>query len=469
MLGLLGAETDNGVGVTGVTWYSKIYVYKVGSYDGIVEDAYVRDAIQHAVSNYGIKIFSCSFGRDSHSESLWQALIGDNGVESVGGILIAASGNIGASQCSYPAIWADSRPSVIAVAATDHLDYRLPYSNYGSSVTIAAPGGVNLATSPEDSVEALWTTGPGYAVSELWATNRMYRWANGTSSATALVSGLVSLIWSVNPGLSNVKIKALICENADHVHEEEVDPDTEIEYDYTTTGRNDIVGYGRINMERTLANIKVENARIEVVPLEESLARTVATDRPPPSCYIHLSWDTHRGDLFWRYRIDRSEETPDNWEWRAFIEQPEYDEAQMWDDYMVEDGVDYYYKISVADSDYQIQYLSSDILHAYFDGGFGQERMIPNDITLESNYPNPFNPVTQIRFCLPELSHVRLEVFNTRGQTIRTILDEDKPMGWHTVMWDGKDTNNQDVASGIYFYVLEAQGKRLLKKMVLVR
>ena len=94
---------------------------------------------------------------------------------------------------------------------------------------------------------------------------------------------------------------------------------------------------------------------------------------------------------------------------------------------------------------------------------------LPTELTLEQNHPNPFNPDTQIKFGLPAPSHVRLRVLNTRGETVRTIVDEDKPAGWFTITWDGKNEGGQQVASGIYLYLIETEEKRIIKRMTLIR
>lgn len=87
------------------------------------------------------------------------------------------------------------------------------------------------------------------------------------------------------------------------------------------------------------------------------------------------------------------------------------------------------------------------------------------------NYPNPFNPSTEISFVLPKASPVELNIYNLKGQKIRTLisgetLGKDK---LHTVVWDGKDSNGQPASSGIYLYKLLTQDKVYSKKMLLVK
>jgi len=94
---------------------------------------------------------------------------------------------------------------------------------------------------------------------------------------------------------------------------------------------------------------------------------------------------------------------------------------------------------------------------------------LPEKFTLEQNYPNPFNPSTQIKFGLPKSSHVRLRVMNIRGETVRVLVDDEMGAGWHTVNWDGKNEGGRQVATGIYLYLIEADGKRILKRMTLMK
>ncbi|MFC1476116.1 PQQ-binding-like beta-propeller repeat protein [Candidatus Zixiibacteriota bacterium] len=93
----------------------------------------------------------------------------------------------------------------------------------------------------------------------------------------------------------------------------------------------------------------------------------------------------------------------------------------------------------------------------------------PRRFSLSQNYPNPFNPVTSIEFHLPEPSHVTLKVYDLLGAEIRRLIAGQFPAGPGTVVWDGLDGNHQPVASGIYFYRLEAGTSVETRKMVLLK
>ncbi len=93
----------------------------------------------------------------------------------------------------------------------------------------------------------------------------------------------------------------------------------------------------------------------------------------------------------------------------------------------------------------------------------------PGAFGLVGNYPNPFNPETVIMFSLDQPGRMRLTVFNLLGQKIRTLADEVKPAGMHSVVWAGTNEMGQPVPSGVYFYRLDTDGKTDVKKMILMR
>lgn len=81
----------------------------------------------------------------------------------------------------------------------------------------------------------------------------------------------------------------------------------------------------------------------------------------------------------------------------------------------------------------------------------------PQKLTLSQNYPNPFNPTTTIRYALPKDAFVTLKVYNLLGQEVTSLRDEMQNVGFHDVVWNGRNNAGQTVASGVYFYRLEAR------------
>jgi len=89
--------------------------------------------------------------------------------------------------------------------------------------------------------------------------------------------------------------------------------------------------------------------------------------------------------------------------------------------------------------------------------------------TLYQNYPNPFNPETLIRFKLREDIKVELNIFNLKGQSVKTLINKVMEQGNHQYIWDGTDDNGNKIESGIYFYKLKTGKKETNKKMVFIK
>ncbi len=101
--------------------------------------------------------------------------------------------------------------------------------------------------------------------------------------------------------------------------------------------------------------------------------------------------------------------------------------------------------------------------------GIKNDNQLPLSFRVEQNYPNPFNPSTTINYSVKFASVVTIKVYNLLGQIVRTLVDEEKPSGNYTVVWDGRDNNGTSVASGAYFYRYSANNTTQIKKMILMK
>ncbi len=88
---------------------------------------------------------------------------------------------------------------------------------------------------------------------------------------------------------------------------------------------------------------------------------------------------------------------------------------------------------------------------------------------LTGNYPNPFNPETRIDFKLAENSHVRIDIYNIKGQKVRTLVNARLSKGKNSVIWQGKNDRGDDVCSGVYFYRLNTEKEQDIKKCILLK
>jgi len=223
--GILAAELNNGEGVVGVAPDVKIMPLKVLNHRGEGTYADIAAAIQYAAAN-GVKIISLSLGGASHSDILRQAV---SDAHDAGALLVASTGNEGSSAITYPARYAE----VLAVSATDRYDQWASYSNWGPEVDLAAPGGTWA-----DQVWSTWPDG--------------YDWEYGTSMAVPHVAGAAALIWSVNPTLDRDEVADILRRTADQVGQ----------FAYIG-GRNNYLGYGRLNVHRALREALLPSLEVE--------------------------------------------------------------------------------------------------------------------------------------------------------------------------------------------------------------
>jgi thermitase len=188
--GIAAAKANNGYGITGVSWTSKILAVKVLNAQGSGSVFDVALGIIAAANNASVKVINMSLG-GGYSSTEQSAV--DYAVNTKGKLLVAAAGNNNSNVAIYPAGLSVSYPNkVLAVAAHDSNDCKASFSNYGTYVSISAPGVVILSDLPL-SINSL---GVGYL--------------SGTSMATPFVSGAAAVAWSKFPAFTNAQIGALL-------------------------------------------------------------------------------------------------------------------------------------------------------------------------------------------------------------------------------------------------------------------
>lgn len=220
--GIVSAKTNNTIGIAGIAGGSnsqgvKLLPICIGLNNP--DASVIDDAIIYAV-NKGVKIIQLSLAVNQTNaiDAAIQFAI-NNGVT-----VIAASGNSNTS-VAYPA----NNSNVISVGATDQNDYKAPFSNYGSNLTIAAPG------------VGIYST----------QLNNTYNSSDGTSFASPIVSGVVALMLSINPSMTPAQIKDALITTADKVGG----------YNYIN-GRSNELGYGRLNAYAAVNSAKNINTNI---------------------------------------------------------------------------------------------------------------------------------------------------------------------------------------------------------------
>ncbi len=97
------------------------------------------------------------------------------------------------------------------------------------------------------------------------------------------------------------------------------------------------------------------------------------------------------------------------------------------------------------------------------------EDTLPTDFALEGNYPNPFNPFTEISYSLPQQAHVNLTVYDMAGREVHRLVNASQPAGRYQVRWNGTDAQGLPVRSGVYFYRLATESWSKTQSMVLLK
>ncbi|WP_440969870.1 S8 family serine peptidase [Peribacillus frigoritolerans] len=208
--GIIAGSANNGIGGAGVA--PNVKLMPINVFDGEYADtADIIDAIHYAVQQKA-NIINMSLGDTSYSESLNKAV---QEAYKKGVLIVAAAGNEGDMGKNVQRVYPAAFSHVISVAATNSSDKRPSYSNYHSTVDIAAPGDDILSTLP----------------------NGKYGWMSGTSMATPMVAGVAALIWSHEPKLNKTEVEYRLYDSA---------------VDLGTKGKDIYYGNGRVNAKKAL-------------------------------------------------------------------------------------------------------------------------------------------------------------------------------------------------------------------------
>ena len=227
--GSAAAASNNGTGVASVAWANMIMPLVVLDSTDTATYSNIASAIAYA-ADHGARIINISLGGTSNSSTLQSAT---DYAWSKGAVIFAAAGNYGSSTLFYPA----ACPNVVAVSATNSSDLVASWSDFGSWITLSAPGDTILTT----------TNGGGYGY---WS---------GTSFASPIAAAVGALVLSLQPSLSNSALVTLLENNSD---------------DLGAPGYDIYYGYGRVNAYKTV--LAAHNLTLDTTPPSVSIAAPVA-------------------------------------------------------------------------------------------------------------------------------------------------------------------------------------------------
>lgn len=427
--GLVSASTNNNIGVAGVAggWGSsvpgtKLMVTSICYWDGfqwVNDNSVLDDAILYSVEK-GAHILSMSVDTSPTTavDSALQAAY-----ETYGAFLVASSGNADKPEIIYPA----SNEYVFAVGATDTADLKAKKSRYGDGLDVVAPGEDIMSTINDDG----------------------YGFESGTSFASPIVAGIAALLLSDDPSLTNQQIEEIISRSAEKVQSGIYDYDTPKEHG----GWNNEMGYGRVN------------AFIAVAP-------------PPPPEYLNidnngnnnprLTWGYIHPEMPWDvkdFRIKR------NSSFIATVPRIGNEDVFIYDDLQVIMGIgqNITYRVYTRDYSNKLSTPVSETTRGLFIDKRASLSITPHSLTLSQNFPNPFNPTTEIEFSLPNDSYISLGIYDINGYIVKTLVSRNLEAGFYKFVWDGRNNTGNLVSTGIYIYKLHAGSQSIVKKLLFVK
>ncbi|MCL4547921.1 MAG: S8 family serine peptidase [Bacteroidetes bacterium] len=269
------------------------------------------------------------------------------------------------------------------------------------------------------------------------AGTTIYSTGSGTSFATPIAAGVGALLKSVYPHLTNRQIRKTFIECGDRVSS----PDNNYGYGLISAAR--VVAFPNLSSNNNIFNlnkifINANGVNSQTVVLKYKIGNGSAQS-------VSMNYD---GKIKYNYSLPLATSG---------------------------DSVKFYFQYQTNSSAIVREpsvgayvFTYGDLLISY-DPKKTIVEQVPTDYSLVQNYPNPFNLGTRIEFYSPVNSQADVRIYNSLGQSVRTLFAGQAVSGKNSLLWDGRNDNGQVVASGPYFYVLKIQGNILTKKMILLK
>jgi len=139
----------------------------------------------------------------------------------------------------------------------------------------------------------------------------------------------------------------------------------------------------------------------------------------------------------------------------------------FFEDDQLEYDIEYFYRVAYfADELSEYSDTLSIVLEQLYNDSDVQS---PSSFKLYSNYPNPFNPNTEIRYSIPEDTFVSITIYDVQGKSVKSLVNQNQDAGSRQTNWNAKDEQGISVPAGMYFYTIRAGDFTQTKKMVLLK
>jgi hypothetical protein len=179
---------------------------------------------------------------------------------------------------------------------------------------------------------------------------------------------------------------------------------------------------------------------------------------------LRLTWNSNPEEDLADYILDKSEDSSfyTN-QYSSFITSD-----TLFLDFPTPTNDTMFYRLSVMDNSGNVSGYSDTITYIIVLAN-DENLLIPTDFSLHQNYPNPFNPSTQIKYDLPEDALVSINIYDLMGRSIKSLVNSNQLAGYRSIQWKGTNNLGEQVAAGIYIYMIQAGDFRETKKMILLK
>ncbi len=323
--------------------------------------------------------------------------------------------------------------AVGAIAADDpgNDDIEL-FSSHGPS-TISYPTSESRSKPDICGIDGVSVTGSGGFPSTFY----------GTSAAAPHVAALAAQSWGAFPDKTGDEVRDALKSSA---------------VDLGTAGFDNVFGYGRADAWYVYETLPVELSSFTARTGNGAVTLHWATQSEIDNLGFHVYRALSEDGKYERLTADLIEGAGNS------AAKQEYSFA----DVRLTNGITYWYKLEDVAFDGMTQ-MHGPIPVTPKGEQIAEMQALPEAFGLTQNFPNPFNPFTEIQYQLPEASRVELVIYDVLGREVRRLVDGTVQAGYHSIQWRGEDRHHRTVGSGIYLYRLETEDFVETRRMLLLR
>lgn len=396
--GVAAATINNGLGIAGIS-NSHLYSVRVGDKSGNLTSSACANGIQWCADNK-INVVSMSWGNQTLVAEIQNAC---KHADSCGCLLVSASGNDGKTPMNYPAALAE----VIAVGATDSNNAVASFSDYGSQMSLVAPGVNITSTVPFGEYQTGWS---------------------GTSEACPQVSGTAALVWSANQTLTNHEVRAILDSTAT---------------DLGTAGWDQYYGYGKLNVFAA-----VQKASGMSGPRDTGTINV--NNKSSASSNLIVSTITKKQSWVFSIAPINFGVAPGGTRQVTVVAGGKFPAGIYRDTLWISsnDPVHNPYPVPVI--------LKVGI-------GVEENKEIVHDLFLQAQLNSARNQLI-IHYIIPINSNVKLTLYDVSGRLVRNLMEGNQEPGNYNT-----NINTNNLGSGLYFVVLKVDNRQVSEKVVIVK